>query len=223
MGSHPGLEIAIVGGGISGLTLAIALHHRGVRATVYEQAPAFGEIGAGVSFTPNAVQAMRICHEGILDAFEKTSTRNEWESKQKVWFDYLDGYNDTPRPGFSISNNLGQRGVHRANFLDELVKLVPHGTARFDKHLTGITEHADGRLVMTFRDGSTAQADAIIGCDGIKSRVREFLFPASTPSYTHKYAYRGLIPMDKAIDAIGAEKAQNACMHVSADTNSPFS
>lgn len=67
MTSKP-LEIAVIGGGIAGLTLAIALHARDVAVTVYEQAPKFGEIGAGVSFTPNALQAMKICHPGVYDA-----------------------------------------------------------------------------------------------------------------------------------------------------------
>lgn len=74
-------------------------------------------------------------------------------------------------------------------------------------------------MVMNFQDGTTAEADAIVGCDGIKSRVRQLLYPSSQPSYSHKYAYRGLVPMDKAIGAIGNENAQNACMHVSPQKN----
>jgi salicylate hydroxylase len=72
---------------------------------------------------------------------------------------------------------------------------------------------------MTFEDGSRAQADAIIGCDGIKSQVRQIMFgtgsPFAKPSYTFKYAYRGLVAMQDAVEAIGEERAQNACMHVS--------
>jgi salicylate hydroxylase len=73
-------------------------------------------------------------------------------------------------------------------------------------------------MVMNFLDGTTAEADCVIGCDGIKSRVRQILFgkdhPSARPVYTHKYAYRGLIPMEKAVVAVGEERAQNACMHV---------
>lgn len=71
---------------------------------------------------------------------------------------------------------------------------------------------------MFFCDGSTAQADAILACDGIKSQVRQCLFgadhPCAFPSYTHKYAYRVLVPMEDAENAIGKEKAQNAGMHM---------
>ena len=217
-------EIAIIGGGIAGLTLAIALHTRNVPVHIYEQAPAFGEIGAGVSFSPNAVAAMKICHQTICDAFEKICTRNQWPSKQKVWFDYLNGYGDNglTEPGhqdaaFTISNSLGQNGVHRAAFLDEMVKLVPKEMSSFGKRLKGLEHGDDGKVVMTFEDGSSAKADAVLGCDGIKSTVRRIMFPdrPTHPTFTQKYAYRGLVPMEKAVQAIGEERGKNACMHVS--------
>lgn len=176
MAANKKFTIAIIGGGIAGLTLAIALHGRGVPVRIYEQAPAFGEIGAGVSFSPNAVQAMKLCHPGIYDAFEKVCTRNLWPSKQKVWFDYLDGYNvkntDSgmqQEAAFTITNSLGQNGVHRAHFLEALTKLIPDDIAQFGKRLSDISENTDGKLAMTFEDGTVAEADAVIGCDGIKS------------------------------------------------------
>lgn len=218
-------QIAIVGGGIAGVCLAIALNHRSITVTLYEQAPAFGEIGAGVSFSPNAVRAMSACHQGIFEAFERVCTRNLWPSKQKVWFDYLDGYSKSASgtghqdAAFTISNSLGQNGVHRASFLAELVKLLPDEIASFGKRLENITETGSGKLRMDFADGTSAEADAIIGCDGIKSRVRRAIVgdshPSAVPAFTHKYAYRGLVPMGEAIKAIGEERAQNACMHVS--------
>lgn len=217
-------DIAIVGGGIAGLSLAIALNSRSIPFTIYEQASSFAEIGAGVSFSPNAVQAMKVCHEGIYEAFEKVCTRNLSPSKQKVWFDYVDAYSDVTSNGtldtaFTVSNSLGQNGVHRAQFLDEAIKLIPKQLARFGKRLQSITEGHNGRLVMRFDDGTMAEADAIIGCDGIKSRVRQAIVgadhPSAKPVYTHKYAYRGLIPMEEACAAVGEERAQNACMYVS--------
>lgn len=224
--------IAIVGGGIAGLSLAIALGNRNVPVQIYEQAPQFGEIGAGVSFTPNAVQAMDVCGPGVYQAFDKVATRNGWASKSKIWFDYLDGTASPAAqagksvvhqsPEFVITNAIGQNGVHRAHFLDELVKLVPDGIANFGKKLVSIDDseavNGSGKLVMKFEDGTTAEADAIVGCDGIKSRVRAAMFgedhPASRPVYTHKYAYRALIPIDKAVVVLGEENAKNACMHV---------
>jgi salicylate hydroxylase len=223
MSTSKGFNVAIIGGGIAGLTLAIALHHRKIPVTIYEQAAKFGEIGAGVSFSPNAVQAMKHCHPGIYDAFEKVCTRNMWPSKQNVWFDYLDGYNikessrDVPIE-FTIYNSMGQNGVHRARYLEEMVHLIPEDMARFGKRLQNITEDGDGQMLMSFEDGTSAKADIVIGCDGIKSRVRQLIVgdnhPSAHPVYTHKYAYRGLIPMEDAIAAIGEERAQTSCMLV---------
>lgn len=224
MGDNEKIDVAIIGGGIAGLSLAIALHHRNVNVKIYEQAPKFGEIGAGVSFGPNAVQAMKKCHDGIYEAFEKVVTKNSWPSKRNVWFDYLDGYDKTlgkaghQEAAFTISNSVGQSGVHRARFLEEMVKLLPQDKAAFGKRLRNITDRDDGKLVMQFEDDTQAEADAVIGCDGIKSRVRQIMFgekhPCAFPSYTHKYAYRGLVPMEQAVEAIGEERAKNACMHM---------
>ncbi|SMY22029.1 unnamed protein product [Zymoseptoria tritici ST99CH_1A5] len=212
-------EIAIIGGGISGLTLAIALHSRGIPITVYEQAPHFAEIGAGVSFTDNAGQAMKICHAGIYEAFERVRTSNMWPEKAKVWFDYHDGYHDKPDTHvFTISNKIGQAGVHRAHYLDELVKLLPTERAQFGKRLEKLDKTSNERWKLNFADGSSAEADAVIGCDGIKSKVRQLMYgkdhPCAYPTYTHKYAYRALATMEDAVKAVGGEKAQNACMHM---------
>ena len=220
-------NLAIIGGGIAGLTLAIALHSRGINVTIYEQASKFGEIGAGVSFSPNAVQAMKICHDGIYQSFEKVCTRNQWLEKKKVWFDFLDAYGaedeqlERSTLKFVVSNSLGQNGVHRATFLDELVKIAPEGVANFGKRLKSLEQSGDAnsKYVMTFEDGTSAEADAVIGCDGIKSKTRQLMHgldhPCAHPTYTYKYAYRGVVPMAKAIEAVGEERASNSCMHVS--------
>lgn len=117
---------------------------------------------------------------------------------------------------FTISNSLGQNGVHRARFLDELVKMLPDGISSFGKRLKAIEKTDDGKLSISFEDGSTAVADAVIGSDGIKSKVRQIMFgqdaPCAYPGYTYKYAYRGLVPMEEAVKAIGEERAKNACM-----------
>jgi salicylate hydroxylase len=73
-------------------------------------------------------------------------------------------------------------------------------------------------MVLHFADGTTAQHSAVIGCDGIKSKTRPWLLgkddPASTAVFSGKYAYRGLIPMDKAIQLLGEEAALNSSMYL---------
>lgn len=202
------------------MTLAIGLHNRNIPFTLYDQSRHFGEIGAGVALGPNAVRAMRILGEDINQAFEKVATHNKWESKGKIWFDFLDGTAGTDPEGhageietiFTLQNIQGQDAVHRAHFLDEMVKCLPEGFAHFRKHLDQIEEDkTTGKLRLKFRDGTTAEADAVVGCDGIKSRTREIIVGDNDPSakchYTHWYAYRGVIPMKEAIDALGEERA----------------
>lgn len=219
-------DIAVIGGGIAGLTLAISLLKRGVNVKIYEQARSFGEIGAGVSFSPNAIPAMEACDTGVLEAFNKVATHNQWPEKKQVYFDFMDGYHQRDEAEekklFTLANIEGMNSVHRAHFLDELVKLIPDGVAQFSKRLEDVTGNDDDSpLTMHFQDGTTATADAIVGTDGIKSRVRQLILgednPASHASYTHKYAYRGLIPMEQAIEALGEEMAVNAKMHLGPD------
>lgn len=219
-------ELAIIGGGITGLMLGIALQKRSIRCTIYEQAAEFGEIGAGVSISRNAVRAMESIDRSVLGAFNIVSTRNKSDDKKSVWFDFLDGMASTPAPELAplfamVDPGVGQNAVHRARFLDELVKLLPREAAQFNKRLSHILDDriGSGKMLMKFMDGSVAEADAIIGCDGIKSRTREIMVgedhPAAKPVYTHKYAYRGLIPMDLATQALGEERATNASLWVS--------
>lgn len=218
-------DIAIIGGGISGLSLALPLLDKNIPVTIYEAAPSFGEIGAGVSFGPNSVSAMSLIHPKIKAAFEYCKTVNGFESKRDTWFTIRVGdARKKERVGdalFDVKYPLGTGGggVYRARFLDELVKEIPEGVARFGKKLVHVAEAADGSgdYVVRFEDGTEHQHSAVIGCDGIKSVTRKVVLgqnhPAVDPVFSGKYAYRGLIPMDEAVSLLGEEEARNAQMY----------
>jgi salicylate hydroxylase len=224
-------NLAIVGGGISGLTLAITLLQYDVDLTIYEAAPHFGEIGAGVALGPNAGRAMKLMSPKIYDAFMKCKTGNV--DNASSWFtiragDARRGDKDGfVRPGAKVSDELfdvplpdagGRGGVYRAHFLDELVKDIPDGVAKFDKRMVDLKEAGDGTgdMILHFADGTTAQHNAVIACDGIKSKARPWLLgeddPASHAFFSGKYAYRGLIPMEEAVGILGPQVAQNSQM-----------
>lgn len=209
-------EYAIIGGGITGLTLAIALHYRGLHVKLYEQAKQYGDIGAGVSFTPNAVQAMRLCHPAIETAFEKVCTHNRWASKRQVWFDFYNGQNrgSEQTPLFTVTNGLGQNDVHRAHFLDELARLLPSHLSSFGKTLQSYEMESTGRYSLAFADGFSASTDVILVCDGIKSRVRRLMFgedqPCASPSFSFKHAFRALVSTK---DAIAVRERKRHRMH----------
>lgn len=219
-------ELAIIGGGIAGLMLAIALHKRHIKTTIYEQAAEFGEIGAGVSISRNAVKAMELIDRSVVGAFNIVATRNKWDAKKSTWFDFMDGMSNEHAsrldPLFAmVDPGVGQNAVHRARFLDELTKLLPRDGAQFNKRLSHLMDDrlTTGKMLLKFEDGSVAEADAVLGCDGIKSRTRTIMVgedhAAAKPVYTHKYAYRGLIPMGQAVQVLGEERAVNASMWVS--------
>ncbi|XXG95391.1 hypothetical protein Hte_001653 [Hypoxylon texense] len=234
MSSTKPFDIAIVGGGISGLTLAISLFKQNVPVTVYESASKFGEIGAGVGFGPNAVRAMALISPEIVEGFKRCVTHGE---RMEDWFTVRIGDHRKAGPDgvlrqkeaaglkvgdpiFEIhyTNNDLAGGVHRAHFLDELLKLIPDSVSRLGKRLVDITAAADGSqdAVLHFADGTTAQHSAAIGCDGIKSKTREVLLGADEGKavFSGKYAYRGLIPMEKAVKLLGKEIAGNSQMYM---------
>ncbi|KAK3936837.1 salicylate 1-monooxygenase sala [Diplogelasinospora grovesii] len=227
-------EIAIIGGGITGVTLAISLLKRNIRCTIYEQAPALGEIGAGLGIAPNARRAMKICDERIFEAFQRVGTYSSDLSGRPVWIDFLDGTSPTPapelKPKFSImSPPVGHGGVHRARFLDAMIELLPvnkegggeGGILRVGKRLDTIVDNGSGKLQIKFCDGTTAHADAVIGCDGVKSRTRELVVgldengnpkEGAKCGYSHKYAYRCMMPTKDVAAQLGEEKCQNPCL-----------
>ena len=215
-------DIAIIGGGIGGLALCIGLLKQHIPVHVYEAAPAFAEIGAGVSFGANARRAMSLIDPAILRRYEVLATHNQWPEKENWWFEFrmgMDGQSERNKlkAGERFFSRLGaQESIHRAHFLDALVSLIPEGTATFGKKVEEIEETIEG-VLLKFADGTTARATAAIGCDGVKSRTRTIVLGEDAehckPQFTGKYAYRGLIPMDIAAKAIGDELALNSQMH----------
>jgi salicylate hydroxylase len=162
--AHRPFSVALVGGGITGVTLTIALLKRGIDVKIYEQARIFSEIGAGIAFSPNAKQAMRKCDPLIFTAYEKIATKGGSETKANTWYDWVDGYNQAvgtePELLFTINRDSSADGCHRAHFIEALVKFIPDGIAEFNKRLEDIEEpHDDGPLTLKFNDGSSRTAD----------------------------------------------------------------
>jgi salicylate hydroxylase len=151
------LEVAIIGGGIAGLTLALGLLARGITPTILERGHSFREIGAGIGFTPNAEAAMKILDPGIHDAFKRVTVQNGTD-----WFFWMDA--SVENEGEVIHKMyLGERGFEgcaRADFLDELVKSLPAGTVQFGKRLEEIVDVAGmNKVEIKCADGSSTYAD----------------------------------------------------------------
>lgn len=209
------IDVAVIGGGMGGLCAAIGfLKHSHLRVQIYEAAHHFSEIGAGVAFGPNAQRALRLIGESTEEAYLRQATHNGWKDHSTTWFEFRMGMGEKEGQLLvRVRNETGQATVHRAKFLDEFVKLVPQEICHFGHRVVALEELESGRIRLKFKDGTTAEADCVVGADGIHSVVRRHLLgddPAVAPVFTGSVAYRGLIPMEKAVAAIGSQYAENS-------------
>src|SRR5688572_15323197 len=188
MASRP--RVVIVGGGIGGLFAANALIAQGLRVSVYEQAPALGEVGAGVYVTPNAVRHLE--RVGLGPAVEKFGARVGPDS---AYFRH-DG---APVAKVQVTDAAGWNacfGMHRADYVEFLAANLPQGVVRTGHRAVGYEEAGDVARVR-FANGAAAEADVVVGADGIHSEMRPFVFPPSAPVFHGTISYRGLVPRER--------------------------
>jgi len=192
-------RVVIIGGGIGGLTAALALSRRGIETSVYEQASALNDIGAGIQIAPNAVKTYRAL--GIEAALHAIG----FETENQVIRSWRSGRIISKQPRKSVMRmrfGAPYYTVHRADLLDVLGRSLPAGCVHLGAHCIAIA--ADGRgPVARFADGSEIEADVIVGADGIHSVVRAGLFGAESPRFTGCICWRGLVPIDAVPQGLG--------------------
>lgn len=161
---------------------------------------------------------MALIDPAIKASFEKVATSNQWESKSDVWFDFRYGQDmglgaKTGQLFHTLKCSSGQATVHRADFLDELVKLVPSNLAHFGKRLVAVEDKGHDGIHLKFRDGTEATHAAVVGCDEVKSETRKYVLghgnPNSYAKFSGKYCHRGLVPMKTAARLLGDKLARN--------------
>ena len=183
-------SIAIVGAGMGGLTLAALLRRIGVDAKVYEQAPRFARLGAGIQMSPNAMKVLRGL--GLEDrvrsvAFQPRSWMNrEWDTGAMK-------YELPLRAAAEQHYAAPYLLMHRADLHAALASIVPEETLELGKRLVDAQASHLG-VTMTFEDGTRADAAALVGADGVHSRVRELLLGPERPKFTGRVAYRTVFP-----------------------------
>jgi salicylate hydroxylase len=190
------IRIALIGAGIAGLTAALALQRRGFRPTVYEQAPQLGEVGAGLTLSPNSTHGLEDI--GLGPGLEKMASRPDRAGvlhyrTGEVLVDQERG--DKPRQLYGA--NYYQ--IHRADLHKmqaDAVQANDPAAIVLNHAFAGLTQHG-AAVDVTFANGATATADVVIGCDGIKSEVRAHLWGRMPARFTGNVAFRGLVPVDR--------------------------
>jgi 2-polyprenyl-6-methoxyphenol hydroxylase-like FAD-dependent oxidoreductase len=192
-------RVAIIGGGIGGLTAANALSRAGIEVAVYEAAAELREIGAGVALHPNAMKVLRAI--GVEDGVRAVAGRSQWQVLRNWKTGRVIGR--TSRRQQAASFGIEGATVHRADLLDVLAGALPAGMVTLGKRCTQV--RTDGEVAAArFADGSEIEADVIAGADGIHSAVRASLFGPDAPRFTGKICYRSIVPVAAVRGALPA-------------------
>lgn len=181
------LSIAIVGAGMGGLAVAATLRRFGMDVGVYEQAPRFARIGAGIQMMPNAMKVLR--EIGIEQRLRRTSFAPH-SHLNRVW-NTGEVTRELPMP--ESLHGAPYLCMHRADLHDALLSALPAEIIHLDKKLVGL-DQAAGRVTLTFADGSREVADAVVGADGVHSAVRDIVIGPDAPLHKGRIAYRAVFP-----------------------------
>jgi salicylate hydroxylase len=184
------MKIAIIGGGNAGLAAANAFTKYGFDFEVFEQAPALGEVGAGIHLSPQAIKALTgagIPYEDILAAGTVGNgifTRDMNTGEEIFYGDWRTAPARYGAP-FLI--------FHRADLLDVLAKGVDSHRIHLD-HRLELIEETSADITLRFANGATHHADVVIGADGVHSVVRRILYGDDKPTFTGQMVWRALLP-----------------------------
>jgi 6-hydroxynicotinate 3-monooxygenase len=183
-------RVAVVGAGLGGLSVAGFLQRAGFLVTVYEQAPSFSRIGAGIILSANAMKAFR--RLGIEESLVETGIKPKsyvsraWNTGETMYEIFFDAASEAKYGGPYIN-------IHRGDLHGVLEKVVTPNTIVFNHRLVGLDETGDA-VILAFDNGFRVEADIVIGADGIRSKVREHLLGSEPPRFAGAVAQRAIFP-----------------------------
>lgn len=193
------MRILIAGGGVSGLTAALALLRAGHDVTVFEQAPRFEDIGAGVQISPNGMKVLDLLGVSARvsrDAFRpRAQELRMGRSGRKIF--------EVPLRAKAISRwGAEYLHIHRADLLAALQEAVSDkapGTVRTGHQVSRYAQTGEA-VTATLSSGETIEADLLIGADGIHSTLRAQMLGPGKPRFTGHVAWRAVVPISRLGD-----------------------
>lgn len=182
-------RIAIIGGGIGGLTTAIALRQFDFAPEVYEQAPVLLDVGAAIAIWPNAMRVLRtlglesqiLDQAGVMEEIRWLTQRGQLINRVRI----RDADQDRANPAIAL---------HRADLQRILVQSLPSSSIHLGNVLTTLRSDND-EVISQFANGQTNTSEFVIGCDGIHSIIRSQLLDDAPPSYRGYSVWRGISPI----------------------------
>ncbi len=194
---------AVIGAGLGGLTVALALLRSGRHVRVFEQAPVLGEVGAGITLSPGAGRGLSSL--GIGPALLADST----PIPDIAFVHYASGQLLIGRLQNKAPDDTGfatPRHIHRADLhaiLLAAVRAIDPDAVAVDRRLVHVEAETSG-VEAIFTDGSAFRAGVLIAADGTRSTVRRLMFDDSPPRFAGQIAFRCLIPRDVAQPCLSA-------------------
>ena len=186
-------RVAIIGGGIGGLTTAIALRKIGFDVNVYERADELKEVGSGISLWPNAVRSLNKIDPNVL---ARLTTRGR--SLRRMLMNDANGerIKTLPLP----ADDCTGIAIHRAELQSSLAQSVPARSIRLN-HTFSHLEQRPNSVLLHFENGASAEADLVVACDGIHSDVRKSLGLKTKLSNRPYSVWRGVTNINPENDA----------------------
>lgn len=183
-------RIAVVGAGLGGATVGALLQLEGYDVRLYEQARAFERIGAGIHVSANVMKVLR--HLGAEARLNRIGihpdafTSRKWDTGE-ILFELSLGETGEQKYG------AGYITVHRNDLHSAILEKVAADRIEFGKRLTDVSVKAD-KAILRFEDGSEAEADIVIGADGVNSKVRDAVVGARKSRFVGAVAHRAIYP-----------------------------
>jgi salicylate hydroxylase len=190
------LRIAVIGGGIGGLTAALALCQAGFEVDVYEQAQELTQIGGGINMGPNAARVLR--RLGLGPGLDREGVR-PIRTHQRRWDDGRTLQRAPLNPQCEQLYGAPHITIHRADLLAVIAAGFPAERIHLGHRLVRLLDRGDSTEAW-FDNGAHIAADVVVGADGIHSPVRAALFGEEEPQFAGCVAYRGLVPVERIAD-----------------------